>query len=482
AVTYAQWAAAAEALDRALGLDSWRDDPVSPEYDHALIQRRLAELRAARAAGDTLRLLFLIRTAMSRNLGDMGNVQLYAHTHIGTKRLIEAYLAECEAALAAVVAGPVRTAAGPVDDATVLDELVRARHAFGRTALLLSGGGTMGMLHIGVIEGLLRQGLLPKVVSGSSAGAIVAASLCVRTDTEIPVFLDGFAELPLEVFEDSAAPDTAWVRIARLLKHGTWIEIRHLAGSMQAILGELTFQEAYNRTRRVLNIPVSSAGPHESGRLLNYLTAPNVLIWSAVCASCSVPLIFASNALLAKDPRTNAPVPWTPTPQRWIDGSVDNDLPMTRLTEMFNVNHFVVSQVNPHVIPFLPKASAAPVPAPPATGWPGPSLAVRAGRTLLTLVHSESMHRLTQLAELNVLPGVALGLRSVLAQKYSGDITILPDVHASDLASILTNPSVDFMTASRLRGNRATWPKIELIRNHCAVELALDRAILEMRA
>ena len=28
---------------------------------------------------------------------------------------------------------------------------------------------------------------------------------------------------------------------------------------------------------------------------------------------------------------------------------------MTRLAEMFNVNHFIVSQVNPHVVPFLAK-------------------------------------------------------------------------------------------------------------------------------
>lgn len=29
---------------------------------------------------------------------------------------------------------------------------------------------------------------------------------------------------------------------------------------------------------------------------------------------------------------------------KWSDGSVENDLPMTRLSELFNVNHFIVSQ------------------------------------------------------------------------------------------------------------------------------------------
>ena len=51
---------------------------------------------------------------------------------------------------------------------------------------------------------------------------------------------------------------------------------------MKEMLGDITFQEAYNRTRKILNITVSSASLYELPRLLNYITAPNVLIWSAV--------------------------------------------------------------------------------------------------------------------------------------------------------------------------------------------------------
>ena len=32
----------------------------------------------------------------------------------------------------------------------------------------------------------------------------------------------------------------------------------------------------------------------------------------------------------------------------YSDGSLENDLPMQQLSELFNVNHFIVSQVNPH--------------------------------------------------------------------------------------------------------------------------------------
>ncbi len=32
----------------------------------------------------------------------------------------------------------------------------------------------------------------------------------------------------------------------------------------------------------------------------------------------------------------------------YTEGSIENDLPMQQLSELFNVNHFIVSQVNPH--------------------------------------------------------------------------------------------------------------------------------------
>ena len=38
---------------------------------------------------------------------------------------------------------------------------------------------------------------------------------------------------------------------------------------------------------------------------------------------------------------------------RYIDGTVSGDLPIKRMSELFNVNTFIVSQVNPHVVPFI---------------------------------------------------------------------------------------------------------------------------------
>ena len=198
-------------------------------------------------------------------------------------------------------------------------------------------------------------------------------------------------------------------------------------------------------------------------------------------ASCSVPCIYTAAPLLAKDPKTGEAVPWNPSPQRWIDGSVDNDIPMTRLAEMFNVNHFIVSQVNPHVVPFLTKdedAVGEEATRSASIISPGPAWF----HSLSHLAKGEALHRIHTLAELGFFPNIMTKTVSVLSQKYSGDITILPEISFADFPRILSNPTPEFMRQAMLTGERATWPKIGIIQNHCAIELALDNAVQKLRA
>jgi TAG lipase/steryl ester hydrolase/phospholipase A2/LPA acyltransferase len=246
---------------------------------------------------------------------------------------------------------------------------------------------------------------------------------------------------------------------------------------MRDLLGDITFQEAYNRTRRVLNIPVSSATLFEIPRLLNYVTAPNVIVWSAVATSCSVPLIFEAPQLLTKDPKTGELVPWDPS-TRWIDGSVDNDLPIMRLAEMFNVNHFIVSQVNPHVVPFLAKEDNNPDAKQSASAFAaGPGWL----NTLTDLAKDELLHRMHVLSEMGVFPNYMTKARSILSQQYSGDINIFPEISYTQFPLVLTNPTQEFMAQALLAGERATWPVMSRVRNHCTIELALDNTIKQLR-
>lgn len=154
---------------------------------------------------------------------------------------------------------------------------------------------------------------------------------------------------------------------------------------------------------------------------------------------------------------------------------------MTRLAEMFNVNHFIVSQVNPHVVPFLAKEEDS------ITAEAQRSTSTVAGgptwlHSMTNLAKGEALHRMHVMAELGIFPNTLTKAVSVLSQKYSGDITIFPEISYTDFPRMLRNPTKDSMLQAMLCGERATWPKMSRIRNHCAIELALDDAVQKLRA
>ncbi|KAK4100409.1 patatin-domain-containing protein [Parathielavia hyrcaniae] len=478
AATLREWRTAAIELDQLEGNDEWKldDFSVESEYHPDLIRAQLQALDTARINCDIDAMMYLIRTALSRDLGGTGNTELYRHSYIGTKALIERYVNSAVQTIEAVVNMP--TCKTGLDTKELLEGMVYARQSFGRSALLLSGGATFGMSHIGVLKTLYEQRLLPRIMSGASAGSIVCAVACTRKDDEVPSLIKAFPFGDLGVFEGEAEGFSD--HLLNLLTKGSWSDITNLTRVMRSWLGDVTFLEAYNRTRRICNICVSSASIYDVPRLLNYVTAPNVLIWSAVAASCAVPLIFQGHPLLMKHPITGAHEPWIPTPQQFIDGSVDNDLPMTRLAEMFNVNHFIVSQVNPHVVPFLPKDEQA------VPGHLQRDMDSQRENEwlqhLASIAKEESLHRMKFLAELGVFPNLLTKLLSVMGQQYSGDINILPEITLSDIPLILKNPTPEFMLRNCLIGERATWPKVSRIRDRLAIELALDQAVHALRA
>ena len=124
--------------------------------------------------------------------------RLYTHLRAGTKRLIEEYISEVVRALqlVCVVEQPTSSTTTaedgtllendqPVTTAEKLSFFNETRHAFGRSALLLSGGATLGLYHIGVCKSLHENSLLPRVLSGSSVGSIICAMVGTRTDEEL---------------------------------------------------------------------------------------------------------------------------------------------------------------------------------------------------------------------------------------------------------------------------------------------------------
>ncbi|CAI4901342.1 CLL_collapsed_G0050200.mRNA.1.CDS.1 [Saccharomyces cerevisiae] len=477
AISYDQWNDIASRLDDLTGLSEWKTIDESSLYNYKLLQDLTIRMRHLRTTHDYHRLLYLIRTKWVRNLGNMNNVNLYRHSHTGTKQIIHDYLEESQAVLTALIHQ------SNMNDHYLLGILQQTRRNIGRTALVLSGGSTFGLFHIGVLAALFESDLMPKVISGSSAGAIVASIFCVHTTQEIPSLLTNVLNMEFNIFNDdnSKSPnENLLIKISRFCQNGTWFNNQPLINTMLSFLGNLTFREAYNKTGKILNITVSPASIYEQPKLLNNLTAPNVLIWSAVCASCSLPGVFPSTPLFEKDPHTGKIKEWGATNlhlsnMKFMDGSVDNDMPISRLSEMFNVDHIIACQVNIHVFPLLKFSNTC------VGGEIEKEITARF-RNQVTKIFKffsdETIHFLDILKELEFHPYLMTKLKHLFLQQYSGNVTILPDLSmVGQFHEVLKNPSQLFLLHQTTLGARATWPKISMIQNNCGQEFALDKAI-----
>lgn len=484
-LTYREWHEVSLRLDELSGKNEWKKERKSDMYDYELVYNNLIEMREARLSKDYTKLLYLIRTKWVRNLGNMGDGALYIHCYVGTKQLIEEYVEECQKSLEYLVHGE----GVKLDDRYLLDMLMQTRKNVGRTALVLSGGSTFCIFHIGVLMTLFEEDALPKIVSGSSAGSIVASILCSYSYEDTLKILNTIIDKKFNVFgnqnRETKSKDKKHGfqellnKVSHLLKYSTLFDSTGIQETMIELVGDLTFREAYNRTGRILNITVSPTSNHEQTRLLNYLTAPQCLLWSACCASCSLPGIFPSTKIYEKIPETDEIREWNnDTSATFLDGSVDNDLPIVRLLEMFNVNHIIASQVNPHVAPLLKISNSS------SAGEVRNELTYKFQIFLTScynFITSEVIHYLKMAAELNIQRNLAQKLITLFSQQYSGDITIVPDFNYEDYLKIFENPSPGFLLDFITRGVKASWPKITLIKNHCDVELALAEATKELK-
>jgi predicted acylesterase/phospholipase RssA len=228
-------------------------------------------------------------------------------------------------------------------------------------------------------------------------------------------------------------------------------------------VGDETFTSAFERTRRIIGVTVSPVELLQQGRLLNCLTAPNVLMSSAIMASCAIPGVFPSVMLEARDYQGQR-VPYMPS-KRWTDGTLSADLPMLRLARLHNVNHYIVSQTNPHVIPFMQDERSPP----------------RGLLPFLIEVGRSNLHGTFKLANqhLQGLPAMRMAdrLNGIIGQRYSGDINIFPRHSARQLLRMLADPSAEDIVRFMREGERATWPKIERIRDQTCISRAFETCI-----
>ncbi|KAI1775617.1 hypothetical protein F4818DRAFT_383560 [Hypoxylon cercidicola] len=518
AEVYEDWEHAALQLDNLKELNLWRNNPSSHHYDWTLINNRLNSIVEARESNDLQSLVDLVRSGLVRNLGNITAPRLYNRAFAGTKYMIEEYVMQVASAVEDInqrVATPAHDKYAhtyTLSTQRKLDFLHDSRQAFGRSTLVLQGGAMFGLCHLGVVKALFLQGLLPRIITGTATGALIASLVAIHTQDELPNVLKGDG-INLSAFEmrgrqaqdgrHSWTPfggtnwETLFRRIQRFWREGYFLDVKVLEECVKANVGDLTFEEAYNRSKRVLNITVATAEQEGIPALLNYITAPNVvglfwnvaphmyrrpaqLIWTAAVASnASTPSLYGSRqtTVLCKDVNGKI-VPWAPanTYRAWTHASdKERKSPLSRVAQLFNVNHFIVSQARPYLIPFL------------ESDMHGPSLFTarhkRAQMTghLIRVVGLEVRHRLRQLDTLGLLP---TSIRKFLVDEEvpAASMTLVPKVTARDFVRLLETPTRETLDYWILRGERSVWPAVCALTVRCAVEYEIESAYQRARS
>lgn len=458
ATTYAEWKAAAIERDERTGKNKWKRTDYSSQYDYRVIRLRRDELRAVRESGDPQALMYVINEGIHGNMGGMGNASLYSQATFGTKDLITDYIREQCAALIDLERVPDNVIA--FDDRLALFR--RASHCFGRSALMLSGGGALGPFHLGVCKTLLEENMLPTVISGASAGSFVAAVLGTHSRADVMARLqpNSMADVMSE-FEESERD---------VIQGRRQIGLDALRHSVEQLIPDVTFEEAYEISGLKINVSISPAEQHQRSRLMNAVTSPNVFVREAVLASCAIPGIFPAVQLAAKDVNGQRR-PYVAS-RRWVDGSVTDDLPAKRLARLYGVNHFITSQTNPIVLWMVRDRGFD-------NGLPGRVWDLWESVTKEWMKFTYPVvNRLTRdLYPLNLSTRL---LYSVAMQDYTADINIIPQQRFWDprkLLSVLTEDETAYLIR---QGEKATWPKVEMIRNCTMISRTLDEILGRM--
>jgi NTE family protein len=459
ATTYAEWKTAAIAHDKESGVSGWQNSDESKHFDYESIRRRLKRLRRLKAKNDYAGVLFALNEGIHGNIDGMGNSALYGKAKFSTKKLIVEYVDEVASALDLLASSKARGI--PLDDR--LDFFRRARHCYGASSLMMSGAGSLLFFHIGVVKALWLEGVLPDILSGSSGGAVVGALVSTRSDKEIEKVFE-----PENLVQEIRRDQGLFERFEMFRPEVTPIE--DVQEALNRLIPDVTFQEAFECTGRHLNVSIAAAEKHQTSRLLNAITTPNVYVREAVMASAAVPGFYPPVALAAKND-AGKKQPYLPS-RRWVDGSLSHDLPAKRLSRIYGVNHFVVSQVNPHIFPFVTdtkrKKDAL------------TTVKHAVGRTAREWVNTSASlleKPLAWNATINRFTNIGL---SIINQDYFGDINILPDRRLFNPLKLLAHRSIDEVVELIEMGEKATWPKIEMIRIQTKISKKLDHILTEL--
>jgi len=175
-----------------------------------------------------------------------------------------------------------------------------------KTGLVLSGGGTRGFAHLGVIAALFEKGIKPDIISGVSAGAIVGAFIAGgKTPEEI-----------LDIFKKG------WVfRYTKL--HIPIDGLLKLDGLKEVIQNEIPVENIED-----LEIPFFVGISNLNRGIIQYKNRGSLA--KIVLASSSIPILF-SPVVIGRD--------------SFVDGGLMDNIPINPIKN--DCEQIIVSNISP---------------------------------------------------------------------------------------------------------------------------------------
>jgi hypothetical protein len=317
----------------AASVEAWRHDSMDlPQA--ALLRKTTDRLRAAREGGRLQDLQFLLGGLLKRNHLGIHDEELHppydgAGWYCGaaggdrnssscnddngygggtTKVVVEAFQGEVEACLDVLV---------ETEDLSLDEKLAffkKERRSLGQSALCLSGGGSICMYHLGTLKALIEAGIYRhlRVVSGTSGGSIIAAMVACKTEADLMTsVIVPWISTDFRRDGRQAARKIQWFpplrkQLVNFLQYRVLVDSKDFKECCTYYYGDMTFAEAFARTKRHVSITVTMSSDsvlvRERRVLLNHISSPHVTLASAVASSCALPGIMLPTSLEAKDP------------------------------------------------------------------------------------------------------------------------------------------------------------------------------------
>jgi TAG lipase / lysophosphatidylethanolamine acyltransferase len=489
--TYETWYGLQSDLDAIRGVDDWAVVDRHDRYDWQILRTLKRDLERCRRLGDERGLCSQLRAQSSRNMCRVLTPALYRRSKIQTKKLIHDYVSEVRQCIVYLGerSSVTNGAASVVPAQEKRQVIIDMRTTLGRTSLVLQGGAMISMVHLGVVKALYEQRLLPRIITGTSSGALIAAHVCITKDEDLLGVLEA-THINLDAFTRPRSAHatngvSSWLnssflatirrRYRRYRTSHHVFDIDVLQECTRDNLGDITFEEAYAMTGRILNITIAMSEVTGTPQLLNYLTAPHVLVRSAVVASIATSkAMYAPVQLLCKDPAGDIVMyfaaDFSEKDHNHRHSTVHPEAPLTRIGELFNVNHFIVSQSRPYVAPFIQLQRFADRHQPLGL--------------LVRFNLSEWLHWLEVLNQFNMLPTF---LQRILMDEVVptlaawSKVSITPELGWMDLLRTFDTPTPDKLQQWSARGEKCTWPYICELKVRCEIELELDAAYTSLR-